>query len=196
MSSSLKRSLLAAAPVRRVMLALSAAHCSEAACRRRRPPPPVYAPPPPASAAERTQRPADDEVQATEAPPPLPDYDQPPCPEDGYLWTPGYWAWASGRLLLGARNLGAAAARRRALDARLLGLRRRRVCFHAGYWGPHIGFYGGVNYGFGYGGVGFAGGRWVGGAFAYNRSVTNVNVTIVHNTYNETVSQQRHRQHG
>jgi hypothetical protein len=36
--------------------------------------------------------------------------------------------------------------------------------------------------------VGFAGGRWVGNSFAYNRSVTNVtNVTVIHNTYNETV---------
>jgi hypothetical protein len=44
-----------------------------------------------------------------------------------------------------------------------------------------------VNYGFGYAGVGFGGGRWVGNSFAYNQSVTNVNVTVVHNTYNETV---------
>src|SRR5580704_16104938 len=29
----------------------------------------------------------------TIAPPPLPVYVQPPCPGDGYLWTPGYWAW-------------------------------------------------------------------------------------------------------
>jgi YXWGXW repeat-containing protein len=27
------------------------------------------------------------------APPPLPVYDQPPIPESGYIWTPGYWAW-------------------------------------------------------------------------------------------------------
>ncbi len=40
--------------------------------------------------------------------------------------------------------------------------------FHAGYWGPHVGFYGGVNYGFGYSGSGFYGGRWEGGHFAYN----------------------------
>jgi hypothetical protein len=59
--------------------------------------------------------------------------------------------------------------------------------FNAGYWGPHIGFYGGVNYGFGYVGVGYAGGRWNGGAFAYNTAVNNVNVSVVHNTYNETV---------
>src|SRR6202161_2853572 len=26
-------------------------------------------------------------------PPALPVYEQPLCPGDGYLWTPGYWAW-------------------------------------------------------------------------------------------------------
>ena len=70
---------------------------------------------------------------------------------------------------------------------RLLGLGRRRLCFHAGYWGPHVGFYGGVNYGFGYGGVGFVGGRWEGGHFAYNTAVMNVNRTVIHNTYVENV---------
>ena len=27
------------------------------------------------------------------APPILPVYDQPPCPESGLMWTPGYWAY-------------------------------------------------------------------------------------------------------
>ena len=27
------------------------------------------------------------------APPPLPVYTQPACPQVGYLWTPGYWAY-------------------------------------------------------------------------------------------------------
>jgi hypothetical protein len=27
------------------------------------------------------------------APPPLPVYEQPICPRDGYIWTPGYWAY-------------------------------------------------------------------------------------------------------
>jgi hypothetical protein len=31
------------------------------------------------------------------------------------------------------------------------------------------------------------GGEWRGGVFNYNRSVTNVNVTVIHNTYNQTV---------
>ncbi len=44
------------------------------------------------------------------------------------------------------------------------------------------GFYGGVNYGFGYIGVGYAGGRWNGNQFAYNASVNNVTTTVVHNT--------------
>src|SRR5580658_5418511 len=75
-------------------------------------------------------------------------------PQVGVLWTPGYWGWGGSAYI-----------------------------FHAGYWGPHVGFYGGVNYGFGYGGVGFGGGRWVGGSFAYNTAVVNVNNTVIHNTY-------------
>ena len=27
------------------------------------------------------------------APPDLPVYDQPICPGEGYIWTPGYWSW-------------------------------------------------------------------------------------------------------
>jgi hypothetical protein len=57
--------------------------------------------------------------------------------------------------------------------------------FNEGYWGPQIGFYGGINYGFGYVGVGYEGGYWSNGAFFYNRSVNNV--TNVRNVYNKTV---------
>ena len=57
-----------------------------------------------------------------------------------------------------------------------------------GFWGPHVGFYGGVNYGFGYSGFGFGGGMWSGGVFRYNTAVTNVNTTVVRNIYvNRTV---------
>ena len=34
-------------------------------------------------------------VSVTVAPPVLPVYAQPPCPGDGYIWTPGYWAWGA-----------------------------------------------------------------------------------------------------
>ena len=80
------------------------------------------------------------------------------APEAGFLWTPGYWGWGGEGFL-----------------------------FHEGYWGPRVGFYGGINYGFGYFGVGFEGGRWDNGHFFYNRAVTNVNVTVIHNVYNTTV---------
>ena len=32
--------------------------------------------------------------QASEPPPPLPEYDQPSAPDADYQWTPGYWAWS------------------------------------------------------------------------------------------------------
>src|SRR5579859_794023 len=57
-------------------------------------PQPVVEQPPPQQYDQYAQ-PVDegDQVQVQEAPPPLPEYDQPPCPGDGYLWTPGYWRW-------------------------------------------------------------------------------------------------------
>ncbi|MGH9680778.1 MAG: hypothetical protein ACRD4Y_12575, partial [Candidatus Acidiferrales bacterium] len=51
------------------------------------------------------------------------------------------------------------------------------------YWGPHVGFYGGINYGFGYFGHGYEGGHWDRGHFFYNREVNNVDVNAIHNVY-------------
>ena len=56
------------------------------------------------------------------------------------------------------------------MDARLLGLGRWRYFWHRRLLGPHIGYYGGINYGFGYFGTGFYGGYWNGGRFWYNRA--------------------------
>jgi len=120
-------------------------------------------------------------------PPVLPVYAQPVCPGPGYIWTPGYWAygdddyyWVPGTWVM-------------APEPGLLwtpgywGFSEGVYVFHRGYWGPHVGFYGGINYGYGYTGVGFWGGEWRGREFVYNRSVTNVNVTVIHNYYNRTV---------
>lgn len=126
-------------------------------------------------------------MQANEAPPPLPDYEQPPCPEDGYLWTPGYWAWGGGGYYWVPGTWVQPPRVGVLWTPGYWGFVGGVYAFHVGYWGPHVGFYGGVNYGFGYGGVGFVGGRWAGNSFAYNSTVNNVNVTNVHNTYNETV---------
>ena len=68
------------------------------------------------------------DISVTIRPPALPVDVQPPCPTEGYHWIPGYWGFGGGNYI-----------------------------WHEGYWGPHVGFYGGVNYGFGYAGVGFNG---------------------------------------
>jgi hypothetical protein len=122
-------------------------------------------------------------VSITVAPPVLPVVVQPPCPVDGYLWTPGYWAWGpAGYYWVGGAWIAPP-------SVGLLwtpgywGFGGGIYLWHAGYWGPHVGFYGGVNYGFGYGGVGFVGGRWMGGHFAYNTAVMHVNTRVIHNTY-------------
>jgi hypothetical protein len=125
-------------------------------------------------------------MRAAEAPPPLLNDEQPPCAGDGYLWTPGYWAWGGGYYWV--RGVWLLPPRVGVLwTPGYWGFAGAVYAFHPGYWGPHIGFYGGVNYGFGYPGVGFAGGRWVGNSFAYNRSVNNVDTSVVHHTYDETV---------
>jgi hypothetical protein len=151
--------------------------------------PAVYVPPPPPAPAVVAEAEAPGvAVNAQVAPPPLPDYEQPPIPAEGYLWTPGYWAWGGGGYYWVPGTWVQPPAVGLLWTPGYWGFVGGVYAFHGGYWGPHVGFYGGVNYGFGYTGVGFAGGRWVGGGFAYNRSVTNItNVTVVHNTYNETV---------
>jgi hypothetical protein len=126
-------------------------------------------------------------VDVQVAPPPLPVYVQPPCPVAGWMWTPGYWAWGPAGYFWVPGTWVAPPRIGVLWTPGYWGFVRGVYVWHAGYWGPHVGFYGGVHYGFGYTGVGYFGGRWVGGVFAYNRSVTNVNVTIVHNTYSRTV---------
>ncbi len=120
-------------------------------------------------------------------PPPLPIYAQPICPGPGYFWTPGYWAWNDDGGYYWVPGTWVIAPVGMLWTPGYWGWGGGFYAWHAGYWGPHIGFYGGINYGFGYGGVGFVGGEWRGGAFYYNRSVTNVSVTNVTNVYNRTV---------
>src|SRR5579871_1387370 len=98
------------------------------------------------------------------APPELPVYDQPICPGDGFIWTPGYWGWGGAGFI-----------------------------FNEGYWGPSVGFYGGIDYGFGYFGHGYEGGRWRDGHFFYNTAVNRVDNRAIHNVYNEKVTESANR---
>jgi len=117
------------------------------------------------------------------APPVLPVYVQPPCPEAGWMWTPGYWGygddgyyWVPGTWVP-APYVGAL------WTPGYWGWGSGLYVWHPGYWGAHVGYYGGVNYGFGYMGIGFAGGMWAGGVFRYNTAVMHVNTAVIHNTY-------------
>jgi hypothetical protein len=83
--------------------------------------------------------------------------------------------------------MGAATARGRCMDARLLRFLWRLLCLACGLLGTHIGFYDGVNCGYRYVRVGFSGGRSAGNSFAYKTNVGNVNTTVIHNSYNATV---------
>lgn len=123
------------------------------------------------------------------APPPLPVYDQPPIPGDGYIWTPGYWGWnAAVSNYYWTPGAWVLPPRAGVLwTPGYWGWRDGVYAFHAGYWGPHVGFYGGINYGFGYGGSGFGGGEWRGGHFFYNRSVSNISNVKITNVYSRTV---------
>ena len=127
------------------------------------------------------------------APPVLPVYEQPPCPVAGYIWTPGYWGygydvgdyyWVPGAWVA-PPTIGLL------WTPPWWGWNNGVYAFNQGYWGPTVGFYGGVNYGYGYTGDGYWGGRWQGNTFQYNTAVTRVNTNVVHNTYvNKSVTNQ------
>ncbi len=127
------------------------------------------------------------ELRADTAPPPLPVYDQPPVPDPDYIWTPGYWSWSDNGYYWVPGTWVEPPSVGLLWTPGYWGWENGAYLFRGGYWGPQVGFYGGVNYGFGYGGVGFEGGRWVDNHFAYNTAVTHVNNEVIHNTYNQTV---------
>jgi hypothetical protein len=123
----------------------------------------------------------------TIAPPALPVYEQPPIPDAGYIWVPGYWYygpygyyWVPGTWVQppGVGLLWTPG---------YWDWSNGFFVWYPGYWGPHIGFYGGVNYGFGYTGHGYDGGYWRGNRFYYNREVTNITNVHIENVYSKTV---------
>jgi hypothetical protein len=127
-------------------------------------------------------------ISITIAPPELPVYEQPPIPAAGYMWSPGYWAydpdngyfWVPGTWVL-PPDVGVL------WTPGYWGWSDGAYVWNDGYWGPHIGFYGGVDYGYGYGGVGYEGGYWNNGVFAYNQTVNNFGSVTITNVYSKTV---------
>jgi hypothetical protein len=125
--------------------------------------------------------------EASEPPPLLPEYDQPPAPDPDYMWTPGYWAWGPGGYYwvpgcwVAAPYVGAL------WTPGYWGFVGGHYRFHHGFWGRHIGFYGGIDYGYGYTGYGYYGGYWNGGHFFYNTAVNRVNRNVIRNVYDHNV---------
>lgn len=122
------------------------------------------------------------------APPALPVYTQPICPSEGYIWTPGYWSYSDDGGYFWVPGTWVEAPEVGFLwTPGYWGWGNGAYVWNAGYWGTQVGFYGGIDYGFGYIGDGYAGGYWNGGQFFYNSRVNNVNVTVIHNVYQKTV---------
>jgi hypothetical protein len=130
------------------------------------------------------------EISVNVAPPPLPAYEQPPIPGDNYIWVPGYWSWDQAE----ADYYWVPATWVEAPQPGLLwtpsywSWNDSAFVFIPGYWAPQVGFYGGIDYGYGYTGNGYQGGRWENGNFYYNRTVNNIANVNIRNVYNETVA--------
>ena len=110
----------------------------------------------PGSNAERDAKPTANldsssvgSVSSNAAPPPLPEEEQPSLSEDGALWTPGYWYWRDQAYVW----IGGAWARPPRIGVlwtpAYWGTAGTLFVFHPGHWGPTVGSYGGMNYGYG-----------------------------------------------
>jgi YXWGXW repeat-containing protein len=124
------------------------------------------------------------------APPPLPSYAQPAIPEEGYLWMPGFWAWRNdvpdyywvpGTWV---KPPQAGLLWTPPYWSRVEG----GFVFHAGYWAEAVGFYGGIDYGYGYTGDGYQGGHWDNGTFFYNSAANNLDSQTNARVYNQTIA--------
>jgi hypothetical protein len=131
---------------------------------------------------------------ASIAPPPLPSYSQPAIPGRGYIWVPGYWGWN------GTGYYWVPAYWARPPAAGLLWTpgywawndTNRDYVFHSGFWAKTVGFYGGINYGFGYTGEGYHGGLWQNHQFVYNRAVNDLGTAHVASYANQVFAPASH----
>ncbi|MGH9598746.1 MAG: YXWGXW repeat-containing protein [Terracidiphilus sp.] len=117
------------------------------------------------------------------APPPMPVYEQPLCPEPGLMWTPGYWGYGPDGYYWVPGAWVPAPYEGALWTPGYWGWGSGLYAWHPGYWGSQVGYYGGINYGFGYFGIGFVGGRWDNGGFYYNTAVMRVNRNYIHRVY-------------
>jgi hypothetical protein len=137
--------------------------------------------------------PSSDAVSSAETPPPVPQEDQPPLTQDGYIWTPGYWYWRNQAYFWTPGAWARPPQLGFLWTPAYWSVNGTVFVFHSGHWGPTVGYYGGVNYGYGYSGNGYTGGHWVGGSFAYNSAVNHVGGVVAHHSYAESIPAQGSR---
>ncbi|MBE7182392.1 MAG: YXWGXW repeat-containing protein, partial [Terriglobus roseus] len=127
--------------------------------------------------------------EAQQPPPELPVYEQPQAPGADYLWTPGYWDYANTGYYYVPGNWVSAPFVGALWTPGWWGYYGHGYRWHHGYWGPHVGYYGGINYGFGFIGIGYQGGYWNRDHFYYNTYVNHVRPEVVNNyIYNRRVT--------
>ena len=154
-------------------------------------PPSGYRPLPPHFQPHRVIAADMDKVNV--APPPLPSYRQSTIPAEGYLWMPGYWAW---RKSVPDDFFWVPGTWVQPPQPELIWTPPYwsqvdgGYAFHGGYWATEVGFYGGINYGYGYAGDGYQGGRWENGVFLYNRAVNNLGSLAIAHVYDHAVTAQ------
>lgn len=121
-------------------------------------------------------------------PPALPVYVQPSCPAPGYIWTPGYWAWDPAYGYYWVPGTWVPAPFIGALwTPGYWAYDNGGYVWYAGYWGPVVGYYGGINYGYGYPGYGYYGGYWNRNRFYYNRAVNRITIRSITTVYTQRV---------
>src|ERR1017187_2039804 len=106
------------------------------------------------------------------APPELPVYEQPICPEPNLMWMPGYWAYDQDQ---GDYYWVPGAWVEAPYDGALWtppywGWYGGHYRVYNGYWGSHVGYYGG---------------EWQGNNFRYNTAITRVDQNRIHSTYSD-----------
>ena len=119
------------------------------------------------------------------APPPLPVYEQPPCPDPGLMWMPGYWAYGQDGYYWVPGAWVPAPYEGALWTPGYWGWNDGFYMWNPGYWGNYVGYYGGVNYGYGYFGIGFVGGHWHDREFEYNDAVMRIDEDRIHDHYSD-----------
>jgi hypothetical protein len=122
-------------------------------------------------------------------PPELPVYQQPLCPGENYIWTPGYWDWDGEDYYWVPGTWVLAPEPGYLWTPPYWDWDGDGYAFHQGYWAPEVGFYGGIDYGYGYYGHGYEGGRWEHDHFYYNRAVNHIDTNEIHDVYDQRVTQ-------